>query len=76
MVMGIAFAAACGARLWTRRKQGLDWISVGGLLVSTVIPAMMISLPEIAGAVQRIMFLASFVWILVVLKVKQAPTQS
>jgi hypothetical protein len=75
-VMGIAFAAASGARLWTRRKQGIDWISVGGLLIATTIPIVMMSIPDIAGAAQRVMFLASFAWILVVLKNKQAPTRS
>jgi hypothetical membrane protein len=76
MVMGTAFAAACGFRLWTRRKHGVDWIGVGGLLVSTIIPAIMVLIPDIAGAVQRMMFLASFVWILVVLKQEQGPTRS
>lgn len=65
--MGIAFALACGARLWTRRQFGLDWLSATGLLVSVAIPMIMFQTPEIAGLVQRIMFLVSFVWVVVVM---------
>lgn len=63
--MGVAFAMACGARLWTRRQIGPDGLSALGLLVSVAIPLVMFQAPEIAGLVQRIMFLISFVWIFV-----------
>ena len=69
--MGLAFAATCCARLWTQRSQGLDWLSVGGLLISITIPIMMMKLPDVAGLMQRMMFLFSFIWIYMLVKSSQ-----
>ncbi len=74
--MGISFATACGARLWTQRGRGIDWLSGLGLVVSVGIPLIMFQAPEIAGAVQRIMFLVSFVWIIVVTGAGDAPERA
>jgi hypothetical protein len=62
--MGGAFALACGARAWTRRAKGPDWMSLSGLAISVAIPAIMFQVPAITGGAQRLMFLFSFAWIL------------
>jgi hypothetical protein len=66
--MGTAFVASCGARLWQQRRLGLDRLSLLGLIVSILIPIIMIQVKEVAGLVQRLMFLVSFVWIVVLLE--------
>jgi hypothetical protein len=61
--MGASFAAACGARLWARRRIGVDWLSAAGLAVSIGAPMLMFTFPETMGATQRMMFAFSFVWL-------------
>jgi hypothetical protein len=63
--MGISFCAATAARLWmTQARQArIHWTSLVGLLVAITIPIAMAQLPDFDGALQRIMFGVSFVWV-------------
>ena len=62
-IVGTAFAAACGARLFAPGgsiRNALAWI---GLVISVVIPLAMGTLPEFRGLLQRTMFGISFVFV-------------
>lgn len=71
--MGVAFASACGARMWSARRSGVHRLSLVGLLVSVLVPLLMLEFQAMAGALQRLMFAFSFVCILDVLR---APSPS
>lgn len=61
--MGFAFAAATAGRLWRcgwSMRDGLSWLGLGS---SVGLPLLMAALPQVDGALQRIMFTISFVWI-------------
>ncbi|MDZ7627712.1 MAG: DUF998 domain-containing protein [Parvularculaceae bacterium] len=67
-VMGVAFASACAARLWTQRthhraQAQIDWLSAAGLVIAIGVPLLMLQFPAVAGVLQRGMFLFSFVWV-------------
>lgn len=51
------------ARLFRPSGTGSDGLSWAGLAVSGVIPLAMELWPEAAGALRRVMFAVSFVWI-------------
>lgn len=66
--MGAAFAVACAARFWTVRaiasaRHRTDWFSAAGVVIAVVVPLLMFALPAVTGALQRGMFLFSFIWI-------------
>ena len=62
-LIGFAFAVATASALFGsmgRPRDGLSWIA----LVSTVaIPLAMVNFPAVEGALQRIMFAISFLWV-------------
>ena len=63
-VVGFAFAAACGSRLFAPGGNGRDGVSWIGLALAILIPLAMNALPEARGLLQRIMFAYSFVFVL------------
>jgi hypothetical protein len=63
-VVGTAFAAACAARLFAPGGSRYDLLAWAGLAVSVIFPLAMDELPEIRGALQRAMFLVSFVFVI------------
>ncbi len=62
-VMGAAFAAACAAKAWLGGRDDIDWLSILGLVAAIGLPLLMLGIPMIAGAAQRVMFGISFVWL-------------
>jgi Protein of unknown function (DUF998) len=60
--MGAAFAAAVALHWWqTRGAQ--RWLDAIALAAATLLPMAMLALPAVDGALQRLMFAISFVWI-------------
>jgi hypothetical protein len=60
--MGAAFAAAVVLHLWqTRGAQ--RWLDTIALAAATLLPLAMLALPAVDGALQRLMFGISFIWI-------------
>ena len=62
-VVGTAFAAACAARLFAAGGSRYDLLAWVGLVVSVSFPLAMGELPEFRGALQRAMFVVSFVFV-------------
>lgn len=60
--MGAAFAAATALHLWQTRGA-TRWLDGTALAASVVLPLGMAALPQLDGALQRLMFAISFVWI-------------
>jgi hypothetical protein len=72
-MMGAAFAFACAARFWVVRagaasRGSTDWFSAAGVVIAVVIPVLMFQFPAVTGALQRGMFMFSFVWIAATLR--------
>lgn len=63
-VVGMAFAAACAARLFAPGGSRSDLLAWLGLVISVAIPLAMEALPELRGLLQRTMFGFSFVFVL------------
>lgn len=61
-VMGAAFVAAAALHLW-RTRGGQAWLDGMALAAGTLLPLAMLALPDWDGALQRLMFGISFVWI-------------
>jgi hypothetical membrane protein len=66
-VAGASFALGVLAYGWTRRKLAHLWAHGPAIAAALLLPLGMIVLPETAGALQRVMFLVSFVWLAVFL---------
>ncbi len=63
-LMGFAFALGVLVRLLQTRtsRGGETWLNVFAIAAATLIPLIMIVLPERAGMVQRLMFLVAYFW--------------
>ena len=61
-IVGAAFALSCALRLFGPEGRLGDVLSWTGLVISVAIPAAMFQLTDITGALQRVMFLFSTVW--------------
>ncbi len=61
--LGFAFALACAVALFGPKGRSSDLLSWAGLLASVVLPLAMLQFPEFDGALQRLMFAVSFVWV-------------
>lgn len=62
-LMGVAFAAACSARLCMNGFSVRDSLSWLALAASIGLPLGMVAFPSVDGGLQRVMFAISFVWI-------------
>jgi Protein of unknown function (DUF998) len=62
-VVGIAFAAACAARLFAPGGSRFDLLAWVGLIVSVAIPLAMDAWLDYRGLLQRAMFALSFVFV-------------
>lgn len=62
-LVGVAFAAACAARLFAPGGSMRDRLAWTGLIVSVVFPVAMGAIPEIRGLIQRVMFAVSFLFV-------------
>lgn len=61
--MGFAFAIGVAVRSFTRRRHlGLRALDVVALAAATFLSPLGLVLPQIAGLLQRVMFLAAYVW--------------
>ena len=61
--LGFAFAAATAARLFLPGGRVTDWLSWAGLVASVALPLAMIQWPEFDGAIQRVLFGLSALWL-------------
>jgi hypothetical protein len=61
--MGFAFAAACAARLFLPGGRLTDPVGWLGLIASAALPLAMLAWPGIDGAIQRVMFAISALWL-------------
>lgn len=57
--VGVGFALACGGRLFLSMKTRPDPMAAAGLVISVIVPLAMVALPDVAGLLQRGMFLFS-----------------
>jgi hypothetical protein len=71
--MGFCFAGATLAQLWRLGFPSSDWLSWLGLGASVVLPLGMATWPDVDGALQRMMFAISFVWIAHTISAQQLP---
>jgi Protein of unknown function (DUF998) len=62
-LMGLAFVAACVARLWMSGFSFQDSLTWLALAASVGLPLGMVAFPGVDGGLQRLMFAISFVWI-------------
>lgn len=62
-LVGAAFAFACGARIFAPGGSRSDVLAWAGLVISIAIPLAMVALPDARGAMQRAMFVFSFVFV-------------
>lgn len=62
-VVGLAFAAACIARLLVRGGSRYDFLAWSGLVISIAVPLAMATVPDVRGVMQRAMFAFSFVFV-------------
>jgi len=62
-VVGMSFALACLASLFGPGGRQRDLLAWTGLAASVLIPALMFTVPDYAGILQRTMFAISFVFI-------------
>lgn len=62
-LMGVAFVAACMARLWMNAFSSRDLLSWLALAASIGLPVGMMTFTSVDGGLQRLMFAISFCWI-------------
>jgi hypothetical protein len=62
-VMGAAFCFAAVARLWQTGWPRHDWLGWLAAVGAVALPLTMLQLPDFAGAIQRVMFAITFLWI-------------
>lgn len=62
--LGFAFALACSAWLFLPHGDPWDLLSWTGLIASVALPLAMMNIPDWDGAIQRVMFSISMVWLI------------